>query len=156
MLRFSGRDPFEVKGWNQGIDAGSPPHILGHNRTAKAPLVPMADPWLTNWHRSHSTDHPIVIPSGIRYIRSPHFRSRPVTASWLLPAATAPETVFLTAGLPMSAFESKTGRTLFFLGLTGFQTSSLRRNQGQSERDRCSACASKQIPHSGEQPARDD
>jgi len=49
--------PFEVKGWKQGIDAGSPPHVLGQNRTGKAPLVPMADPWLMNWNRTRSTDH---------------------------------------------------------------------------------------------------
>jgi hypothetical protein len=29
FAEISGRDPFEVKGWNQGIDAGSPPHVLG-------------------------------------------------------------------------------------------------------------------------------
>src|SRR5580700_9942559 len=56
-LKSPVEDPFEVKGWNQGIDAGNPTHILGQNRTGKAPLVPMADPWLTNRDRSHSTDH---------------------------------------------------------------------------------------------------
>jgi len=42
FAEISGRDPFEVKGWNQGIDTGNPAHILGQNRTGKAPQFPMA------------------------------------------------------------------------------------------------------------------
>jgi hypothetical protein len=57
FAEISSRDPFEVKGWNQGIDAGNPTHILRQNRTGKAPLVPVSDPWLTNWNRTRSTDH---------------------------------------------------------------------------------------------------
>src|SRR5208283_5296456 len=57
FAEISGRDPFEVKGWNQSVHAGNPTHILGQNRTGKATLVPVPDPWLTNWNRARSTDH---------------------------------------------------------------------------------------------------
>src|SRR5205823_7066583 len=53
--KISGRDPFKVKGWDQSVDAGSPTHVLGQNRTGKTTLVPVPDPWLTNPDRTHST-----------------------------------------------------------------------------------------------------
>ena len=43
FAKISRGDPFQVKGWNQGIDAGSPTHILRQNCTGKAPLVAMPD-----------------------------------------------------------------------------------------------------------------
>jgi hypothetical protein len=49
--RFAGR-----KGRNQGINTGSPSHILGQNRTGKSPLVAMPDPWLANSDWTDSTD----------------------------------------------------------------------------------------------------
>jgi hypothetical protein len=67
FAEISGRDHFEVKGWKQGIDAGSPPHVLGQNRTGKVPLVPMMDPWLTNRDRPHSTDQLSLRQMSIAY-----------------------------------------------------------------------------------------
>ena len=71
----------------------------------------MAHPWLTNrigptpLTSSRSGRCPLRTTSRCPFssrrsceignIRSPHSRSRPVTASWLLPAATAPGTVFV-------------------------------------------------------------
>jgi hypothetical protein len=50
--KIARRYSLQVEGRDQCIDARSPSHVLGQDRTRESAIVAVSDPWLTNPHRA--------------------------------------------------------------------------------------------------------
>src|SRR5215469_4133302 len=53
--KIPGRDPFQVQGRNQCVDAGYPAHILGQDLAAKSTPIAMPNPRLANLDWTYSS-----------------------------------------------------------------------------------------------------
>jgi hypothetical protein len=56
FAKISTRDPLEIKGRNQCVNARSSAHILGQNGTGKLPSISMTDARLTDFDWSNAAD----------------------------------------------------------------------------------------------------